>query len=127
MKEISPFVPPLLVPVDICAALSHYVSRVVSLSGVMRVIVWQSVLQDRNVAFTCRWTGRREGDERIVNQLLINLGPDHLKILWETTTKVLLHAGDRATSCPVSFSGCLCLLPLSPTPQSIGCVSVGVG
>lgn len=26
-----------------------------------------------------------EGDERIVNQLLINFGPDHLKILWETT------------------------------------------
>lgn len=27
-----------------------------------------------------------EGDERIVNQRLINLGPHHLKILWETTT-----------------------------------------
>lgn len=26
--------------------------------------MWQSVLQDRNVAFTCRWTSKMEGDER---------------------------------------------------------------
>lgn len=48
---------PLPIPADICTVLSHWVSRVVSFRG-DESIAWQSVLQDRNVAFYLQVDGQ---------------------------------------------------------------------
>lgn len=53
-----------------------------------------------------------EGDERIVNQLLINFGPDHLKILWETATTL------PKLSCTLGLE-----LPLALSALQVVCVS----